>query len=161
MKGGDKRRYCGVDRVPVYEVGHERRTAMERFVFGNMRDKNTNLITSFSDAIELRNALVESGEEYEVLFCCENKDEAMAGKEPGEARLGLGFDIAVLRGDYWSIVGDMAPGLWAERFRCLLNEHGLFDQREDAERYLVEYRMHGEADSEYPFQVLFVARVIA
>jgi hypothetical protein len=159
-KGSLRLRYRGVDRVPPYPSDDEdEQEAVEQYVFGNYKDDATNLIPSFDAAVRLQRSLSSSKHRYEILFCCEDPKAVQGIEERGVHVEHLGYDVAAIRGDYWSIVADFSANDWAARFRSCLNALGLFTRKEDAEAYLREYRDKGEPDSESPFDVVYVTRV--
>lgn len=131
-------------------------------MFGDYKNEATNLIPSFDSALRLHYALSSGRHNYEIIFCCEDSDsDAVQRIERNGLKIEhLGYDVASLRGDYWSIVGDFARSAWASRFRQSLNEFGLFRRRVDAEAYLKEYREQGEPDSDSPFDVVYVVRIL-
>lgn len=153
-------RYSGVDRVPPYPTDDpDEQEPIEQYVFGEYKDKATNLIPSFDSTVRLLRSLSSRKHKYEILFCSENGDVVPNIEQVGLKVERLGYDVAAVRSDYWSIVGDFSRSEWASRFRNCLNESGLFRQRADAEAYLTEYRDRGEPDGDSPFDVVFVARV--
>ena len=152
--------YQGVGRVPEYRhdaVG-EYAKAMDFYTFDkNCKDPATNLIPSRAVADWLANWLAHSSEKpFEVIVCCPGPESPIL-RGARDRCAELGFDVVGLQG-YWSIVEDFAVGPWAESFRTRLNDHGLFQESMDAEEYLKQYRDHGEADSDAPFEIVFVAR---
>jgi len=153
-------RYRGVDRVPPYPTDDEsERAALEEYVLGDHKDDTTNLIPSIDDAVRLQRSLSSRAGKYEVLFCCENPDIVRTMEWGGVDIEQLGYDVAAIRADYWSIVSDLSKNEWASKFRSRLNEFGLFAGRADAEAYLREYRERREPDSDSPFDVVYVFRV--
>lgn len=154
-------RYHGVDRVPPYPSDDEgEQDALDQYVFGNYKDGATNLIPSYAAALRLQRLFLSSKHRYEILFCCKGP-EAVKNLEQGNVDIEhLGYDVAAVRGDYWSIVDDFSRNEWASEFRRKLNPFGLFPQRTDAEEYLREYRDRREPDSDSPFDVLYVVRVL-
>lgn len=162
-KGFRHSRYSGVDRVPPYPADDENEQhSVEDYVFGDYKDEATNLIPSFDSALRLHCALSSGGHKYEIVFCCEDSDsDAVHRIERNGLKIEhLGYDVANLRGDYWSIVGDFSRSAWASHFRGGINEFGLFRRRADAEAYLKEYRDRGEPDSDSSFDVVYVVRVL-
>ncbi len=94
-----------------------------------------------------------------MILCCSGPEsEALRDLSAG-AVAPLGFDVAVLQGDYWSIVGDFSRSAWARRFRERLNPYGLFANANDAGRYLYEYKHRNEPDSDMALEVVYLARV--
>jgi hypothetical protein len=156
-----RRRYAGVNRVPPYPAASDTEAeAMEEYVLGDVKDVNTNLIPSLQEAVRLCHRLSRGGRRFEIIYC------GYVGSEspPADLRMRsahhLGYDVAVVQGDYWSIVRDLPPTAWVQEFRLRLNENGLFGIRNDAETYLREYRAHREADHEMPLDVVSVSRVV-
>lgn len=153
-------RYLGIDRVPPYPADDENESeAMDQYVFGGCKDDTTNLIPSLDVAVRLQHALSASKYTYEILFCCEDREASSRIERDVVALEHLGYDVATVRGDYWSIVAEIPPTEWALRFRSCLNEFGLFDHRSDADAYRAEYRRRSEPDSDAPLDVVYVARV--
>lgn len=159
--GSLRLRYKGVDRVSPYPSDDKNEQAIvEQYVFGDYKDDATNLIPSFDAAVRLQRSLSSSSKHrYDILFCCEDSKGAQGIEERGMHVEPLGYDLAAIWGDYWSIVADFSPSDWADRFRSCLNEFGLFTRKEDAEAYLRESRDHRGPDSESPFDVVYVSRV--
>lgn len=155
--------YNGVDRVPPYpsedESEQKALEALDEYVFGNYKDTETNLIPSLDAAVRLQSALSSAAHRYDILFCCEDSKDAQSIDVNGANIEHLGFDVASIRGDYYSIVGDFSPSEWASRFRPCLNGFGLFKRKEDAEEYLQEYCNRKEPDSDSSFDIVYVARV--
>lgn len=152
--------YRGVDRVPALPADDKcEQEALDQYVFGGFKEEEGNLIACFEDALRLH-ALFSAGKHrYEILYCCEGLN-AIQGIAGGGVDIEcLGYDVAAISGDYWSIVGDMADGAWAEVYRRVLNEYGLFACRNEAEAYLWEYRRRQEADHDVALDVVYVARV--
>jgi hypothetical protein len=153
--------YEGVDRVPAYRFGGTRRDeAMEAYVFGEYKDPSTNLVPTLSAARRLCSWLSASKRErYEVLYCCESSRAQSWLAGSGSKVEDLGYDVASLGADYWSIVGDMPQDVWVRPHRKRLNSHGLFSSHDEATSYLTEYRRRDAPDSDAPLEVVFVARV--
>lgn len=153
-------RYSGVDRVPPYPSDDDcEKDAIEDYVFGDYKNQTTNLISSLDRALQLYRSLSGSKYKYEILFCSEGPDAVNRMEEEHLKIEHLGFDVASLRTDYWSIVADFSRNEWALHFLNALNEFGLFRGRSDAEAYLREYRKHDEPDSNSLFIVVYVCRI--
>lgn len=152
--------YEGVDRVPAYPGDTAEETqVLDSYVFGDYKDSRTNLIPSLEAAEDLSARLSRTGREYEVLVCCEGPEsELVRSVEPARVEH-LGFDVAAVQADYWSIVDDFSTSPWTEQLRSGLNEHGLFQTERDAARYLREYKRRNEPDSDSPLEVVYVARI--
>ena len=161
-------RYTGVDRLPPYAPPPysthfpEETTAIEDYVFGAYKDADPSLIIDYSKAIELWQRFKVSRRPYEILLCCSGPDDQSITevKQRGASIAPLGYDVANIRGDCWSIVGDYSVGEWAKLHVEGLNNNGLFNTRGDAEQYLKGYVDHQEADWDTPFEVVFVARIV-
>lgn len=154
-------RYSGVNRIPMYPSKYaEEATALDDYVFGNMKSASTNLIPDLTTAADLLERLSPSPRKYEILLCCPGPDEKACQTLKPDEVVPLGYDVALVKGDGWSIVADFAFGEWAKAFLTRLNEHGLFRNRSDAEDYLRAYRDQQEPDADMPFEVVFVARVL-
>ena len=154
--------YQGIDRVPPYYLDRSQNAAaMDFYVLGDCKDRETNLIPSFDAARKLATRLSQGGARYEVICCCEGPKSPALAAVPEDTVEHLGYDVAGVRGDYWSIVGDFPSSPWADGFRSRLNEHGLFSLRADADEYLRQYTERREPDSNAAFDVVYVARVTA
>lgn len=152
--------YEGVDRMPGYPGDRPDQTAaLDFYVFGECKDPRTNLIPHIEVARDLLAQLSRGGRRYEIILCCEGPDSEALTRLPAACAERLGFDVAAIRSDYWSIVDDFSKSSWAEPFRSGLNEHGLFRSGKDAERYLREYKRRNEADSDSPLEVVYVVRL--
>ncbi len=153
-------RYAGVNRVPTYPSQYsEEAAALDDYIFGNVKSEITNLIPDYATAVDLMQRLSCSGRRYQLLLCCPGPNENGCEIIKLNEATALGYDVALLKGDGWSIVGDFSSGEWAKGFLPQLNENGLFRHQSDAERYLHAYREHHEPDAEMPFEVAFVVRV--
>jgi hypothetical protein len=160
--------YKGVDRLPPYNVQPysthfpEETEPLEDYVFGDYKHPESSLIPDYSKAVELWQRFRVSRRAYEILLCCSGPDDPLlATTKTNSASLDpLGFDVAGVYGDCYSIVGDFTNREWAKPYSNGLNENGLFRARDEAERYLKEYRDHREGDWDAPFEVIFVLRVI-
>ena len=149
------------DRVPPYPTDDENeQDALEQYVFGDYKNDATNLISSFDSAVRLYLLLSLSKHRYEILCCCKDPEVVRSVERDSVEIEHLGYDVAAVRRDYWSIVADLPQKSWTSRFRNRLNGFGLFARRADAETYLREYRDRGEPDSDSPFDVVYVARVL-
>jgi hypothetical protein len=158
--GRPEKPYQGVGRVPAYPPDDEEEEPMvDDYVFGGLKDDDTNLIPSLDTARELFESLAAIGRhEYEIIYCCHGPELVCAALHNQHVEQ-LGYDV-VSFADYWSIVDDFVPSTWATPFFRSLNEHGLFRKRTDAEAYLRHYRAHGEPDNDAPFEIVHVSRVL-
>ena len=153
--------YEGVDRVPAFPGRTAEETnALDAYVLGDVKDQTTNLIPSLEVAEALAARLAGLGERrYEVILCCAGPHAEPIESINQQRVERLGFDVAAIEADYWSIVDDFSRSAWARKFRSLLNENGLFDRERDAVAYLREYKHRREVDGDSPLRVVFVARV--
>lgn len=151
--------YRGINRVPPYRIGDGGKVApaMDFYVFGDCKDES-NLIPSFEVADGLSHSLSASGQPHEVLVCGDSPSAHIFLEVVGPPIQHLGYDVAGIDGDYWSIVSDFPSAPWAEAFRDKLNENGLFDSAADAGRYLNEYRERGEPDATNTLEVIYLGR---
>lgn len=154
------REYQGIDRVPVWPPEDEaERDAMDDYVFsGKIKDDTTGFIPTLSAANNLCKRLGVSGRTFEVIFCSTKTDPAIE-PDAGAFFESLGFDVATVPGDYWSIVCDQPSSKWAEEVLASTNEHGLIISRERAEWYLQQYRENEEPDADAPLRVFHVFSV--
>ena len=155
------RPYAGVARVPAYpsEIPGEER-AMDDYVFGGLKDPETNVIPSLSAAVRLCKMLSRSGRRFEIVYC-RDADQPISSSSSEvaiESAEHLGYDIATVRTECWSIVEDFTQSDWAKPYRWRLNRNGLFAERADAEAYLRDYRAP-EFDADFPFDVIDVIGV--
>ncbi len=161
-------RYVGVDRLPPYSPmpygTHlpEETEPLEAYVFGDYKSPDSSLITDYLKALELWGQFAVSRRRFEILFCGVGPDDPKLCKTQSLTKAidALGYDVAGMRGDCWSIVEDIPASEWAAPFAQALNENGLLSLRVEAQRYLDGYREHKEPDCDIPFDVVFVARVI-
>lgn len=138
----------------------EEAEAFEASIFGDYYDDETDLIGSYERAVELYRLFSRSPRAYEIVYCCEGPEGlADLPADRAEAEV-LVYDVVCIPGDLWSIVLGMLPSDWTGPFRARLNEYWLFDNREDAEKYLQKYREEKEHDWDLPFQVILVSRVV-
>ena len=160
------KRYRGVNRIPCYRLANqdpinEEIEGMERYVFGGVRDEGSGLIPSQVVALHLLAQLQNSPRKFELLWC-RVVPVAQDAQTTAPDLLGqrLGFDLAGLGGDFWSIVADFpfTDNRFAS-FAGKLNENGLFDAAADARAYLNEYQRLQLPDFDIPFEVLEVQRV--
>ena len=153
-------KYEGVNRVPGYPGDSAEETnVLDFYVFGPCKDPDTNLIPSLEVARNLQIRLSRTSRKYEILLCCEGPNSEWFAKISPDYVEHLGFDVAAIQADYWSIVDDFSASLWAVRFRKKLNEHGLFGEEREAEQYLREYKHRNEPDSDSPLEVVYAARL--
>ena len=160
--------YKGVYRIPAAPTPGEpaeipeEAEALDAYVFGDFKDCDTNLIPAYDKAVKLLGMFSRSPRRYEIIFCCTHGEEEQLERLASESLSvqPLGYDVAGVEGDYWSIVDDMPESPWAEPFRARLNGHGLFSNKEDAEQYLRAYQNRGEPDWDAGLRVVFVARVL-
>lgn len=152
--------YLGIDRVPEYPPTDALEAkAMDEYVFGDYKNPDTNLIPTFELANKLLSAFAASPRKFEVIFCCEGPDCPYLRSLDAQKKQELGFDVTGLSGDYWSIVGDIPDVEWTEAYKHSLNSFGLFNTREEAQRFLNDYREHREADWDSSFKVIYVVKV--
>ncbi len=155
-------KYHGVDRVPPNSSAiPQEQSAIDDYVFGDYKDIDSNLIPEFAKAYELWQRFGDSPREFEIVACCRDPDDPLLTTIPsGTSRtLSLGYDVAGLNGDCWSIVEDFARSEWARHYHLLLNDNGLFDVKTDAENYLEEYKRNCETYHDAGFVVVFVVSI--
>jgi len=157
------RRYRGVDRMPEYPSTYiEEAYAIDEYVFGDFKDKDTNLIPTFDRAVKLYRLFNSSSRAFEIIFCSPTPDNAQDCKLGTGADLEmLGFDVAGTSGDCWSIVQDIPGSDWTLKYLAALNPNGLFTSHVIASDYLGEYKLRREADFDSDLDVVHVATVRA
>jgi hypothetical protein len=162
------KRCLGVCRVPSYRLAgqdpiKEEMAAMDRYVFGGILDEESGLIPSYDIASDLLAQFSKSPREFEIIWCKTVEPEGNQHRQgvlssgPGER---LGFDVATLGGEFWSIVADFP--VTDTRFQILLerlNENGLFASAGDAREYLRQYQRLQLFDYDFPFEILEVRAV--
>ena len=73
-------RYSGVNRVPGWLSEYPEETAaLDRYVFGDLKSRETNLIPDLATALKLLNDFSSSPREFEIILCC-------AGPSDGASR---------------------------------------------------------------------------
>lgn len=138
----------------------EEAEAFEADIFGDYCDDETGLIGSYDKALELYKLYSRSPRAYEILYCCEGPEGlADLPADRVEAEV-LGYDVVCMPGDLWSIVLGMPSEDWTVAFRQRLNQYWLFDNPEDAEKYLHKYREKPEDGWDIHSQVVLVSRVV-
>jgi hypothetical protein len=153
--------YAGVDRVPTYPPDDATESpAVDRYVFDErFKSEEWNLIPTVDRALELLRLFPDRPGHYEVLFACHAPGDC-SELERRDFRLEhLGYDVALITGDCWSIAADMPPDEWTRPHREATNAVRLFRERADAEAYLHEYVARDEADADVEFHVVYVVRV--
>ncbi len=160
--------YAGVDRLTPYAphpyATHfpEETEVLEDYVFGDhKRRDDSSLIVEYSKALELWRRFAVSRRAYEILLCSSGPaDGEIENIDPRSATIiSLGYDVAGISGDCWSIVQDLPDSQWAQPYVQRLNGHGLFTTRQDAEAYLQDYITKQEADWDLPFEIVFVMKI--
>jgi len=125
---------------------------MEEYVFGLFKDETTNLIPTYDKAMQLLRMFAASPRQFEIIAC--DTDDCGHGLTNLITR--LGYDVAGIGGDCWSIVDDFSESRWARTFGQKLNGYQLFESKQDAVSYLTEYKKHKEADFDNDFVVVEV-----
>ena len=154
--------YAGVGRIPPYPSQHDgEESAMDEYVFGDVKDPDTNVIPSLEAAILLCGKLSSSGRRFEILYCRDAQQPiSISGSEMPRIEH-LGYDVATVRSEGWSIVDDISVRDWAAVFRQALNANGLLPTKADADAYLRAYRLNGDHDADFQFDIVEVMRVEA
>jgi hypothetical protein len=161
-------RYAGADRLPPYYLGEdllkqypEEAQAVDDYVFGGYKHSDYSIITDYSKALELFRRFSQATRKYELLFCGSGPDDPLLiSLRDLATNVPLGYDISGISGDCWSIVGDLSTSEWAKPYLARLNDNGLFHSRDDAERYLKEYRREKEHNGEDVLKTVFVVRIV-
>lgn len=132
--------YAGVYRVPYYptEIPGEE-AAMDEYVFGDFKDLDTNLIPSLQAAIRLCRELSLGGRQFEIIYCRDPMLPLPSCLIKNASIDHLGYDVAGIDGDYWSIVYDFSKNNWSLSHKSKLNKNGLFYNKHDAQMYLDAY----------------------
>jgi len=153
--------YCGIDRLPEYPSRVEQESqALDQYVFGDYKDLNSNLIPTFVKALKLWTDFSVSTRDFEILLCSTGAIESEISGISQHAKLEpMGFDIAGVTGDYWSIVNDIPGCEWSRKYAKEINEFGLFNTYDIANSFLGDYIRHGEPDNDSDFSIVFVSRV--
>lgn len=100
--------YQGVGRLPAQPSDFEEESeALEEYVFGDYVDDDATVIPTLQKARELLFLFANSPRDFEILYC-EADVFADDLEDEAEYRL-LGFDVAGITGDCWSIVDDFPP----------------------------------------------------
>lgn len=154
------RSYAGVDRLPYYppEIPGEAEL-IDKYVFGEIKNFDSNLIDSFERAKELQISLSEKGRDFEVIYCRHLNSSLPKHLLTAVTAKSLGYDVAGIKGDYWSIVNNFSSRNWAVSYKERLNTNGLFPQHSDAESYLREYQKHGDVDWNSDFDIVEVFQI--
>jgi hypothetical protein len=153
-------RYAGVDRIPAYPTKYsEEVVALDDYVFGGVKSDTDNVIPSFALAYSLWTKFTSSPRKFDVIFCC-GSPEHLAADICSDKLMPLGYDVATIRGDAWSIIHDCPSGDWTNSYVDRLNKFALFDNAHDAMQYLNDYKLRGEADSDMNLEAIFVFRVM-
>ena len=157
-------RYEGVWRVPSWppDLAQEQ-DAMSYYVFSpDVKDECTNVILSLERVQDVHRRLSQGGRAFEIIFCCPGADSEDLSRLGPLRWEHLGYDVAVIAdGDYWSIVADFCRSDWAVPFQSKLTDHGLFDNKCDAEGYLGQYIAHNEADADSQWDIVYLVRILA
>jgi hypothetical protein len=154
--------YSGVNRIPAYPSDfQEENPVLDDYVFGCYKNEKSNLIDNYGKARELLERLHCSSRNFEIIGWCHESDKAVLHSlvPPANTVTHLGADVAVINGDYWSIVDDIPSSPWATSYVTLLNNYGLLPSESIALKYLREYRKHAEADWDCDFEVGTVVRI--
>jgi hypothetical protein len=150
--------YHGSDDVPAYPSKlREEEQAMDRYVFGDFKHSDVNLIPTQQRAEELLALFAGSPREFEILRCVLVSPDAPT---PTPRHFPLGYDVAVINGDGWSIVKDFPDDPRISRFANKLNRNGLFDNAQDAFSFREQYIAHRLADYDMEFEVVYCERVL-
>lgn len=155
--------YKGVALIPPYPSDDIfEQEPLDRYVFGDFKDKDTNLIPSYERAKTLCTWLNELSKKYlyEIVLCCDSFENLKGHNLPMGCTESRGYDIATIRGDYWSIVEDMPADPWTTQYKVLLNQNGLFTDRAEAVNYLSEYKERGAPDCDMPLDIIYIAKVL-
>jgi len=124
---------------------------MEAYVFEDFKDERTGLIPNKAKALRLLRLFESSPRKFDLIYCTDATAEP-----PAEDYSFLGFDIAGLGGDYWSIVGDFPVDRRVRSFLAHLNRWGLFDREAEAAEFLRRYRALKLPHHDIDFQVIKV-----
>lgn len=161
LEDSTPRPYEGVDRLPPWpsEIPEEA-DALWDYYFGGAIDDATNLIRDFNLAQRLATTLAAGPRSFEVVACGRELPSENSLICLGNRFIPLGYDVAGLRGNCWSIVKDMPASSWARNFMRDLNEFGLFSTPDLAAAYLQQYISHQEPDADAGLEVVAVSRAV-
>jgi len=112
------------------------------------------MIAGLAKARELLSLFARSPRKYEIIYCESTEAERGAGELPActnQSGQFLGFDVAPIGGEFWSILDDMPAEL--KTYASDLNPNGLFDKQSSAEEYLDKYRRMELPDYDMPFMI--------
>src|SRR2546425_8550530 len=152
LEGSKNINYRGIDRLPPYPSKFpEEGQAIEEYVFGEYKSEE-GVIPSLEKAKELLALFRDSPRLYEIIYY-ETLDEAGLANKSGKGEF-LGFDVALSKGDRWSILADFPEHPAMDRWASRVNDHGLFDSVDLAEGFLSDYRRLGLPDCDMNLQVL-------
>ena len=92
--------YAGVGRVPPYPSNEPaEELGIDEFVFGGVKDPDTNLIPSLGAAARLCNMLNCGRRTFEIIYCRDGEPLPPSELEI-EIAEPLGYDIATVRTEY-------------------------------------------------------------
>lgn len=149
--------YAGVYRIPSCSMKPSKeKEILDDYLLGDVMDEETGLIIFLTKAADMLYRLNRVKNNYELIYCCEGPDSK---RNEGCKLEELGYDIAGLNGDCWSIVFDFCQSNWAEPYKPHLNRNGLFDSKHESCAYLMAYIDHREADYDSSFDIINVYRV--
>lgn len=129
---------------------------IDDYVFGHFKDAATNVIPDRVAACHLLRRF-NRDRAFELIHCAWG--ESMNARLTRPEQTVLGYDVAVITGDYWSIVDDFSTSDWASSFKSKLNQSALFQSIASAETYLDLYRANDEPDADMPLDVIRVSSV--
>lgn len=153
--------YMGVDRGPTWptDVAVEQEP-LDDYVFGSLKDFDTNLIPDYRIARLLYDRFALSPRSYEIIACTSDPSATIIRSLCLSSTQPRGYDVAAVRADYWSIADDLSCSPWAAVYQGHLNDFGLFNDREIAQAYLEQYISRGEPDCDSPFEVFHITRIV-
>ncbi len=151
-------KYQGVDRLPPNPtVFPDEVEALDEYVYGDYKEEDSSLIPTLHRARELLTMFDDASRDFELVYC--EADDFVNELQAGADYELLGYDVAGVSGDCWSIVADFTAEPGFEEQSSKLNNFGLFDHAHDAEKYFRDYKAAKLPDYDCGFSVCKVWRV--
>jgi hypothetical protein len=147
-------RYRGANRIPYYPASiPEEIDAMEEYVFGPYRDERLDFIPTLVRARSLLTKFENSPRRFELIYVT---TDHVKPPPDAEKAVELGYDVATVGGEFYSIVDDFPKHTAFNAFQNRLNSSGLLGSPECAQKFLDLYRSLKLSDSDWTFKILKV-----